>query len=497
MSSNSSIVIGVSAVDTARQTLQQVDSKIRETTTIIEDSGAKITTIGQRIKDNWQNLAATATGLVSGVTGFATSFDVLQKAQTNADRANLTYQKSLAKLEEMQKSGKYSAEELARQQEQVRINSEKLAQAQDNLGDTYTNFLANIPAQMLGFGTAAIGMFNMLRTTQIANAAASVTSSVAYSGALASMNAATITTTGALNGFRIASIMAFLTNPATAAILGISTLIVLLTTNAFGLRDAFVWLGETIYNTIVSAFQPLIDILGTLFGKTNDVNAAIGRDMPTSVGYAGQALDGLKDKTGEVQGATDNWRNSIIQAKTTLDTDLPASVAVASSSLDGLKVKLGEVLQVVDQVKVSVSKAPTGTDTLGISDTITAVATRPSIVASVTSAAKQAMIGKTGGAATAAYFNTVTSGATVKKNALGGEGIVTSPTLFLAGENGPEFYKFTPASSEGRVPSSDGIGDLNITIIQKGTDIESVEAEIAGRRRKKYSLRKQGVYGGH
>ncbi len=230
MSNNPSIVIGVSAIDTAKDVLTSVDSRIKQTTTNIETEGNKINTkfaqISASIRQNITGIATTAAGLTAGIVGFATSFDTLERSQVGADRAALMYAKSQETLNDMLKSGKASATEIANATEQVRVNSERARLAQDQLGDTYKNFLANVPAQLISFGTSASAIYSMVKAHQL---------------------------TMAQRVWQIAM------GPVGWAILGISTLIVLITTNAFGFRDALYSLGKAVYDFFVQYFKPLAD----------------------------------------------------------------------------------------------------------------------------------------------------------------------------------------------------------------------------------------------
>lgn len=71
----------------------------------------------------------------------------------------------------------------------------------------------------------------------------------------------------------------------------------------------------------------------------------------------------------------------------------------------------------------------------------------------------------------------------------GGSGIVTRPTIFLAGEGGPEHFQFTPLS---RGNSRGGGGDINITlnaVINNKLDIAEVAEELGFEleRRRRYA----------
>jgi hypothetical protein len=270
---NPSVVIGVAATDTASKVLDNVDCKVAILSTDVERTGDKVETSTKKMSAtstaHWAQMATSVATLGAGLVSFATSFDTLEKAQVRAQQANLTYQKAQAHLEELQRSGKASADDIARAQQAVSIASDKARLAQDAQSDTYTNFLANVPLQMISFGTSAITM-------------------------LTSMQGATGALSTAMGVFRSASIMAFITNPVGIAIIGITTLVALLVFNVGGLRDMFVNLGKIILDFLDAHFKPLADgirwFLG-LFGQTTD---AVGKDMPASTTAAMSGLDSMQ-----------------------------------------------------------------------------------------------------------------------------------------------------------------------------------------------------------
>lgn len=320
MSSNPQVTIGISAVDNARQTLEQVDKKIQQTTSIVETSGSKLTSVGQKLKANWQDLATTAAGLGAGVVGFATSFGTLEKAQLSADQAQLTYAKSVERLNDLMQSGKASTQDIANAQETVRLNTEKLKQAQDNVNDTYANFLANVPSQLMSFGVAANSIFSMLKAQQISTAATSVATSATYSGALAGMNASTVATTGALHGFRLASILAFVTNPAGAAIIGVTTLVTLLAFNVGGLRDRVAELGQAIMRFLDEHFKPLADgIRWFIDNVIAPFTGAFSTEIPESVQTASASLEDYGRVIEQTQQVTTNFTTTTINNVKTLN----------------------------------------------------------------------------------------------------------------------------------------------------------------------------------
>jgi hypothetical protein len=312
--SNPAITIGVSAVDTAKDVLAQTDANVKRTTDSIEQSGNKLTTkfteVSARFKQNMSSILQTAAGLGAGIAGFATSFDTLERAQVAADRANLTYSKSLERLNEMQASGKASAEELANQQEQVRIASEKARLAQDALGDTYTNFLANVPGQLISFGVAANGIYTMLRGHQVAGSVSATAHAATYSGALASMNVSNLRTIASTIALRAATIAAFLTNPATAAILGVATLITLVAFNVGGLRDAFYNLGKAVYEFFVQYFKPLADGMKWFYDNVLKPigDFMSGEGVQSAEAYS-ESLSDVSDMTYQTADASAEYMN--------------------------------------------------------------------------------------------------------------------------------------------------------------------------------------------
>lgn len=117
MSSNSNLNIGITATDTARGTLQQLDQKIAGTANNVDAAGTKIISKSQQMsaafKQNMGSMLASIAGLGAGITSFATSFSTLDKAQTRADAANLALSRSQERLEKLMQNSKATAEQYA------------------------------------------------------------------------------------------------------------------------------------------------------------------------------------------------------------------------------------------------------------------------------------------------------------------------------------------------------------------------------------------------
>jgi hypothetical protein len=263
----------------------------------------------------------------------------------------------------------------------------------------------------------------MLRTTQVAAAASSVTSSVTYTGALVGMNGATTAATAGMHGFRLASIAAFITNPVGLAIIGISTVVLLLVTHF----DQLVAAAKAVADFFTGIFSPAAktarDSLDSLRASVSET-ITITDSLQISVKRAG---DETATQTGRMAGS---WQK--------LTSDLEVEVIKQETLYKRIANPIGPDLR----VPVAAANPFAGMAVPAPGSTIT-----PPAGWSSSGAPLGTLAGNTG------YLNSLASG-TVKKKALGGEGMVFQPTLFLAGENGPEGFKFTPgrATGEDRTP---------------------------------------------
>lgn len=354
MSSNPAVVIGITATDTARSVLQQVDQKIADTATKIDDAGQKVITRTQlmstNVRKHFGDILQSAAGLGAGIVGFATSFstldraqansqaatlalaraqDTLQTSQTTAQAAQVAYAKALDAYQKKLDSGKASADELATAQDALAVKAQKLADAndklktnqqnlelattkqklaQDDASDAYTNFLANIPSQMIGFGVAAQGIWQMVGASQKVSSATTTASAVVYNGALASMNVANIetSTTTQLLGNTMRAV--FLSNPITLPLIAISALIMAIAFNVGGLRDRINELGKAIGDAI-PFLRPLLEAIGSLqnmfggAGKKADDLAKASKDLASAQDLASTSADDLGTSTGAATDA--------------------------------------------------------------------------------------------------------------------------------------------------------------------------------------------------
>jgi len=498
MSSNSQLTIGVTAIDNAKGVLSNVDRAVTDTANNVEaQSGRMITRtsmLAQKFRENFGSIAVGVASLSAGMVSFATSFSNLDKAQlslqtqttalarandqlnakqTGADAATLKLQKSIERLNDLQTSGKASATDLAFAQEQVRINSEKLAQkqtelvtsqqtvedytqrvklAQDNLNDTYSNFIANIPVQFMSFATGAASIMKILGYETNLASIKQAFASLIYKESSVSLGALTVVT----HQYRLASLAAFVTSPVGIAILAISTLVLALAFNVGGLRDRLFELGDAIMAFLDLHFRPLADAIRWFIDNVaKPLGEFFGSALPADINSTNQAFAQTQVELGTgIPAAAELATSSVSNLSggmTDFGNNAVSSVNTAIAALDKLNVALNDNIRAADELVVRVSRAaanlPPGPphDTLGISDSISV--TRPGV--SVTRASYPMTP-----QGTAAYLDSITAGVPVRKNALGGEGIAWRPTLFMAGEAGPEHYKFTPGTRGSGSPTT-------------------------------------------
>jgi hypothetical protein len=477
--SNPQVTIGVSAVDNAKSVLQSVDDKIKSTATTIDTAGSKVITKSSQmsalVKQNFTSIAQSAAGLAAGITSFATSFGTLEKAQLSADTAQVTYEKSLQRLEKLQASGKATAEQLATAQLDVANNAEKLRQAQDNVNETYANFLAQVPGQIISFGVAASGIMNLLGISH-RNAAGGA---IAQTGATNLLNASIFRTIGTAIAARAAMIAAFITTPVGAAIVGVTTLITLLVFNVGGLRDRIFELGGAILKFLDHHFKPLADAIRWFIDNVaKPLGNFFGNVMPPEIDTTTAAIDVLNQSTIE------------------LGTNAPVAIANVQSSIVSLE---AAGVTSFNNMQAAYEKFKQGIEDTNIKSIFdddfledrTGGKSGGSKNKRVQEAQDEYQKSKKTGKDTARYIDKIT------KAASGYDGMVFGPSLFLAGESGPEHVRITP---QGRGGFGGGRITIEIPLILNGKEFaravaKDIEPEIGRIRTTRMRLEHEGIYG--
>lgn len=326
--SNPQVTIGVTAVDKAGAVLQSVDQKIAQTATNVDTASSKIVSrtsqMSAQVKQNFGQIATSAASLAAGITSFAFSFGTIEKAQASAMSQQITYEKSLQRLEKLQNSGKATAEQLATAELEVANNANKLKIAQDQVSESYTQFLAQIPSQMIAFGHGFSGMLQNISGKSIPQL---------LSG---------------LKTLNLTMISTFVTSPWGIALIAGASLIAIFAFNVGGLRDRIFELGDAIMRFLYDHFRPLhdaikwfidnvakpfagffstsapesIDTTSMAFETLNKTTLDLGSSMPTALMQVESAFGSLEAKgvqsANNILAAYERMKNGVSSSVTSI-----------------------------------------------------------------------------------------------------------------------------------------------------------------------------------
>jgi uncharacterized protein YukE len=270
-----------------------------------------------------------------------------------------------------------------------------------------------------------------------------------FKGATLSMIAhklATGATTIATHGLALATKLLHLAmGPIGLIIIGVTTFLGLFATNAFGVRDAINQMGKAIGDAI-PLLRPLLDALATIantiFPQAEEQTEDFGLTTMT---------------TNEDVMASYTQLQSEVEANTSQVTILDAEMAKQH------KEAFESLQKVTKDVSTSVSKSldDLGNKTEKMADRITKAARR----------AAEAL--RSLGLASSGPTKTSLS---TKPAANGFSGMVTEPTLFLAGEAGPETVNIAPVATAGRN------GPVMITVVTQldGREVARTVSRVQG-----------------
>ncbi len=217
--------------------------------------------------------AASFASFTAGVTSLYTSFSNLDKAQlrvasaqkevitaqASALHAQLVYQKAVERFGDTSEQATQALLRLKASEEQLTIAQEKAKLAQNELSDTYLNFIVNLAPQTISLAIGLQGAFKALGITSLTQLAPSI-----HAVGLA------------LKG-------AFITNPVGIAIIGIASAVTLLATNTFGLRDKIIELGNTILAFIDKYLKPLGDAIRFVIDALKPIADLFSSLFPASI----------------------------------------------------------------------------------------------------------------------------------------------------------------------------------------------------------------------
>ena len=419
----------------------EVKSKFESVGNAADDLGEKTEEAGKSATSTRQAYLEAAAGI--GEVSLAAfelyrRFDDLQKmelriaeAEQNIDSARASLLGSQAALNKLVESGVTSGIEFERAtlrldaaQQQLVISEEKAKEAQNELGEAHASFAIGIIPTALSGIVGITNAYNGLRDSQIfSNIQTAISEKVLKGATLGAIGhkIALAGSTIATHGLALATKLLHLAmGPVGLIILGIGTFLGLFATNAFGVRDAMNAMGKAIGDAI-PLLRPLLDALSgianTLFPEAKKET----EDFSVTTMSANQEV---MDSYNQLQ--------SEIQANATQVTIVDAEMAKQHSEA------FANLNQVTKDTSISVAKSldELSTKTEKSSDRISKAAKRAAMALRALSLAG-------GGTSNDKSISGV------KKAASGFSGLVTEPTLFMAGEAGPETVNIAPVQAAG------------------------------------------------
>jgi hypothetical protein len=402
----------------------------------------------------------------SSISSLWFQFDNLEKAQLRVDRAEKTLTSSNAgviraqeSLNKLVQDGITSGPEyesavlkLSAAQQKLDNDTRALAIAQGDMSQAQLGFALSVVPSVMGAVTGLSGGLQALGIiTKITNAETAA-SGLAFKGATIGAIGHKIAVGAsalATKGLALATKLLHLAmGPVGLIILGVTTFLGLFATNAFGVRDAINSMGKAIGDAI-PILRPLLDTLAgianTIFPQAEEETQSLGDVTAATLTDMGSEYEKLQQE---------------IAANTSQVTILNADMAQQHTEAFN---NLNEVTRTTSAA-VSQSLNNLGTDTEKNADRIVKAANKA--------------------AAALMALSLVSRGSTkdktvsgVKKAATGFSGLVTQPTLFLAGERGPETVNIAPVQAGARS------GPLVVTVITQldGREVARTVNKFQGR----------------
>lgn len=374
---------------------EKVEQKASSAAAKTESLGSALVTAGS----SFSAAAASAFSLYQ-------SYDNLEKVQLRSEQASLrsaraqeALKSAQAALNELVAAGVTSGEayEAAKQkvaiaEENARIAAERSRIAQEDVNEAYAQFAITVGPEVASVVTNTIAGFTSLRAAHVAHAAATVQSAVAErSSALATLStipakvgaaAATVGHTAAIvastvahwahvaatNAAALATRLFYLAlGPVGWILLGVSAAVTLVSTNAFGLRDALFAVGKAIYDFILPAleaiwnafqlagkaitdfFKPAVDAIGgalSWVGEQLGLTSEGQKAYAESTAAAGNATQEAVPKIqsfDEAMGAIPPATYDAAAAVEGLGTATDSSMALMAGSVEAPKAAFGEL----------------------------------------------------------------------------------------------------------------------------------------------------------
>jgi len=450
----------------------------------------------KRVEDESRKLQDGMRNLVTGLSGVATSafalynaWDNVQDMQVSVSRANLQVQSTLNSLEDAQRRYNATVEKYGADSEQAAAAAKDLQLAQERYSVSVER------AEMVQ---------GNLNETIVRSALSVIPSLITMVDSVSRAKQAWTVAQHALN-------MALAANPIGLVITVIAALISILIvayTTCEPFRNAVNALGAALLNFFKPAVEAVINIVSSLGQVWNSMCSGIKAIWDATVGPLLAAIKGFADAVHGIFQTLFGW---IVGGSVWRDLcgGLVSSWnSTAASLLSGIQGFAANVKNIFSGLVSWVQNIWNGivSAVTGAAKTVQAAASSATTASQQARAAAMNVPGATTTTTTAAKTTTTTTtvrspapvvqvpmGASAYSYQRGGFGIVKKPTIFLAGEAGPEAFAFTPLAA---IPRADraltiSIGKIEIATQELGSpfDRARVAEDLAKQLTHKLALR--------
>ncbi|GEM_PF-2640171 len=471
---------------------EEVKSKFGSVGKAAEDLGKKTDTAGSaasKARTNYLDAARGIADVSASAFQLWQNFDDLEKVETRIAEAEKRVDTARAgllgaqeKLTKLVVSGTTSGTEyekaalrMSAAEKELSLAQERVQETQEDLSEAHTSFALSVAPASLSAVSGLTSVVQMFGKSQVlANFATALSGKIhagAGAGALAQA-AGTFKATIATKGLTLATKLFHLAmGPVGLIILGVSTAIGLFATNAFGLRDSVNKMGEAIGNAI-PILKPLLDTLAgiaeTIFPQ-EEATKSLGDTTAGTLADMGLEYAKLhEEETAWLQSSTAGQQDLMAQFKQ-LESDFSASslgmVNIGAESAD----KQAASFQMLESAAKGASATmAVSLDEMGLRAERMADKVAKAVNKASAALRSLSLAGPSSGKSVANI--------SVKKAADGFSGIVAEPTMFLAGERGPEAVNISPVQGGVR-------GNFIITVVTNldGREVARSVSKVQGK----------------
>ena len=536
--SSPNITLLINAEDRASQVLSKVQKDINKAQDSIVKGNQKIIESTKKLNTNILGAASSFAAFGAGATALYTSLSNLDKAQlrvasaqkevtsaqATALQAQLSYQRAVEKFGATSEQAEQALLRLQAAEEQLKIAHERVALAQNDLSDTYANFAANLAPQIISLTIGMQGAFRALGITSVAQLAPSIRAvGIALKGAF-------ITNPVGLAVIGIGTAVALLATNT----LGLRDRIVELGNTIIEFIDKHLKpLGDAI-RFVIDAMKPVSDFFATAFASDmekssnaidslRDVSTQSFSDIEESMlGFNNSSNNILANIEEATKGFTDAINKSIFEAENSikatsssindnLDVSIETFDLFGNTAIDA-SLKIDTLANITDASMKNISNSIKENASIIVENNekiIRSIEEASLVLASGSSASSLGKARKSGVIELSDGFITpggtivrgeLTSNTTVLKKEViegirsgtitrvtaddyikaqhGFEGLVTKPTLFLAGEAGPEHVKIEPNSTNALKLVVEFVDESGNSLGSQTLDLANKEAKL-------------------